>query len=1440
MPANEQTCFNIQRLRKLFAVCSVLLAVATLWMLGRDHFRPWKQLQRTGDRIESQLAQWQQAQLLTEDVVLQRERLELALSEELAQPLSPAVLTQLLAEMQRDAARRGVDASSFEELNEAVTALDQAALRADVSRKAWRQKQLDADQARLRLEDATRQDALPDTQLLQQLQAARDAVIAAASELRQVEAEVVPSRERVLQVLDQFVQQARFRDQQQQRIRKLEASELDVQKAQLGLRLSAGAGDVELKRIQDVIDERGESLRVATQAAESTAAHFQRLRHLRQRLVTPELAIRRRLADNQAESDRIAALLAENRSTYFRFWGMVPLPGRKWLELPVLDAFNSPRQIENLWSADLDRQSGSFGRVSRFDRCTTCHQSLDRASVHQPTQPARGPTQRLEFALTIPGDATDEQADVATLFGFELADSGLLDAADVTIKFVHPSGLARQAEAWRSASRSQRAGDVRVEMLQTLPPDASLMLGAAHPVGLRLGDNIVAVDGQPVPAGSAGRQWVLDQLAGAVRAAAEEPQSPLQIAVRRGLPHPFAGHPRLELFVGENSPHRMEDFGCTVCHDGQGSATEFKWGSHTPNDLDQRQQWRERYDWFDNPHWNFPMHAQRFVEASCLKCHHDVVELERSERYPEPPAGKLATGYRLIRNLGCYGCHEIQGYDSAGNRLGPDLRLEPNYAAAALQFRGAAGTGFAELTAREQQQVNQLIEQPEDEAARAAVYALLAADARLAARAMQQPETAPEALSGEALDQASPRFSSYVHRTLLPLLAAQETPGTLRKAGPSLRFVRHKLDNDYLRSWILQPRSVRPSTRMPHSFGLWNHLPAQQLRRRRQQLLDELAGRRGTSPEGDDRPASDVQADLDAVAAQLEQVDQLQQAERFEPVAVHCMTQYLQQQSQALDSVQPAPGVTAILTDQQRQQQIERGRVAFEELGCLACHDHQGFPLIQRYRDPDYVVEGPDLSDLATKFDRTRNATGAQWLYSWIVEPTRYSARTTMPSLQIEPMVHRDAEGNVTAVTDPVADLVAYLLSAPAAPWEPSAVVPTVLEDQDLEVLDQLTLTFLRDLYPESVAQRYLRDGIPAVQTQQVQGAERELLRGAEETDAQWPLRATRSRVAYVARKSLLRGGCFACHDIPGLEDAKPIGPGLNDWGSKDTRLLAFGHVSQYVRGQLEAAGPSEPGSDAAVTNISGAATAAGQRPVSSDALPAFTPQPATPQYYLRELESQSRVGFIYQKLTEPRSFDYQEARNKKYTQQLQMPQFQLSPVEREAIMTFVLGLVADPPRARYIYHPDPDTKALLAGTEVLTKYSCRGCHMLEPERWELTFPPDTFDERAGAATYPFVPQPPDHRTLLQSLALDRRGQCSATVVGTPSLSDDALPRIYDDEEFPIEEEEDESFELDRLILSLDLWQPAVLDGHDYQVGDGALEVEATMLRATNRLMVGR
>ena len=94
-------------------------------------------------------------------------------------------------------------------------------------------------------------------------------------------------------------------------------------------------------------------------------------------------------------------------------------------------------------------------------------------------------------------------------------------------------------------------------------------------------------------------------------------QCPHRLSLTAGQITQFAAHPRLDLFVDSNSPHPMEKFGCTICHGGQGSATDFVLSAHTPANAAQHKQWENEYRWHSSHDWEFPMLSNRFVESSC-------------------------------------------------------------------------------------------------------------------------------------------------------------------------------------------------------------------------------------------------------------------------------------------------------------------------------------------------------------------------------------------------------------------------------------------------------------------------------------------------------------------------------------------------------------------------------------------------------------------------------------------------------------------------------------------------------------------------------------------------------------------------------------------------------------------------------------------------------
>lgn len=106
----------------------------------------------------------------------------------------------------------------------------------------------------------------------------------------------------------------------------------------------------------------------------------------------------------------------------------------------------------------------------------------------------------------------------------------------------------------------------------------------------------------------------------------------------------FMRHPRL--------PHDPTDYGCTICHGGQGRATERD-AAHGEVHF-----------------WPEPMLARRSAYAGCGTCHTHVAV---------PRADQLAAGRLLIERADCLACHRLDGRGGtlrpggSGGMEGPDL-----------------------------------------------------------------------------------------------------------------------------------------------------------------------------------------------------------------------------------------------------------------------------------------------------------------------------------------------------------------------------------------------------------------------------------------------------------------------------------------------------------------------------------------------------------------------------------------------------------------------------------------------------------------------------------------------------------------------------------------------------------------------------------------------
>ena len=265
---------------------------------------------------------------------------------------------------------------------------------------------------------------------------------------------------------------------------------------------------------------------------------------------------------------------------------------------------------------------------------------------------------------------------------------------------------------------------------------------------------------------------------------------------------------------------------------------------------------------------------------------------------------------------------------------------------------------------------------------------------------------------------------------------------------------------------------------------------------------------------------------------------------------------------------------------------------------------------------------------------------------------------------------------------------------------------------------------------------------------------------------------------------------------MPGLEDAKPIGPAP----------LRLGPQGRTPIGLRECRA------------VSGRYTV--RR--TSHARRRF------PGFISIQIRAGHRAGFAYQKIREPRSYDYRRTENKRYTERLRMPQFQFSDADREAIITFLLGLVANPPAERYVYEPNAGHRAWIDGQRILDQYRCQTCHVVAAQKWQVAFRPGEFGPQPQVPRYPFLHTQFPTEVLDASKAPDASGLARAVVQGMPTLDMDGLPLVLDEDGLPLDDAE--PYDRAGLEYPLDLWQPAAVDGHVYEVGVLPLSVRADVL----------
>lgn len=776
----------------------------------------------------------------------------------------------------------------------------------------------------------------------------------------------------------------------------------------------------------------------------------------------------------------------------------------------------------------------------------------------------------------------------------------------------------------------------------------------------------------------------------------------------------FAAHPRLDLFVGSNSKHPAEKFGCSSCHYGQGSGTSFVDSSHSPNNAAMRAEWAKERGWEPAHMWDFPMLPNRFIESSCIKCHHEVTDLISTDNRVEAP--KLIKGYNLIKENGCFGCHEISGWKGA-NRVGPDLRLEPS-------------PPLEDMLPLER------------------------------VKAENDPDN---------------------------------RPGTMRKVGPALSRVSEKLTEEFVKKWIASPRSFRTDTKMPHYYGLsTNNEEFLKVNAPGQEKFPntEIAsiGHFLMKTSKDYLSAADKQHGEDAKSPQNPHKDVIRLTELLNLPRMSPEQQDEYKAIKARMKLRKETKLVDLAPDYKGDK--DKGRTLFTERGCLACHSHNGTEQLGVSSD---ALFGPNITDIAGKLvpnalDHPEQLTNARkWLIQWIVDPHVHSPRSRMPVTHLTPQE--------------AADIAAWLFSQ--APNFPAAWIDVKVSEPAKLDLQELAKVYLTRMLSKSDMEVFLK-GMSDEQLAKFRkdpknvSDEWRLILGDvaedEKTLITNDVRSEESLKFYLGKKAVSRLGCYGCHDIPGFESAKSIGVGLNDWGKKPADRLAFEDIHNFfnakyfpvdsardrlVQGKIaeindksvkiadtgaafdlapdckfyaESANGKEPinGVNAVFLKIDGGRSPAPASVVTDPnnkvieivLTPEIEKKEPYEKFYASALlgHPPERLGYLNQKLRDPRSYDFNRIRT--WDDRARMPQFQFSrprreqlsdpnynrfaeeAAAREAVATFVLGLVAEQVPVKSINTPKGDRLAEVKGRQIIDKYNCAGCHLIRPGSYDFKLDP--------------------------------------------------------------------------------------------------------------------
>tara|TARA_B100000315_G_scaffold8245_1_gene8171 strand:+ start:23472 stop:26090 length:2619 start_codon:yes stop_codon:yes gene_type:complete len=238
---------------------------------------------------------------------------------------------------------------------------------------------------------------------------------------------------------------------------------------------------------------------------------------------------------------------------------------------------------------------------------------------------------------------------------------------------------------------------------------------------------------------------------------------------------PLSTHPNLDVLIKK---HPAGKFGCTLCHKGQGVAISSVWQAHG----------HMHHEGDQTIGQNEPLLEGDFMQSNCRMCHDGVVELKH--------APVLSKGKQLFLNLGCHGCHLVEGYENI-EKVAPSLKKIAKKVNPSWLFRW--------------------IKKPKDYLIRTKMpfFGLTDKDA-LAAAVYLMNQSDKDYRFASKFDPVSGTEKGRLLVENIGCLGCHMINGNGGKFAPDLSMVASKVNADWMYNWLLNPKQYDSKTIMPN------------------------------------------------------------------------------------------------------------------------------------------------------------------------------------------------------------------------------------------------------------------------------------------------------------------------------------------------------------------------------------------------------------------------------------------------------------------------------------------------------------------------------------------------------------------------------------------------------------------------------------------------